>query len=115
MRRVAWSRLPERTRPGAGEVRVRAVRASYVPLAEDARVIAVPLRVTSGKVCGGEQVIAVAPGEYRLVTCQRFFDGDEELDLIFERVDLPRQNSEIIVTGRELQPQRPLLETDRAE
>lgn len=104
-----------RTLPGSGEVLVRAFRSSYVPLAEDARVIAVPLRVTSGKVCVGEQVIAVAPGEYRLVTCQRFFDGDEDLDLFFERVDLPRQRSEILVADRELQPQRPLLETDRAE
>lgn len=100
-----------RTLPGSGELLVRAFCSPYVPLVEDARVIAVPFRVTSGKVGIGEQVIDVAAGTYRLVTCQRFFDGDEDLDLFFERVDLPRQRSEILVADRELQPELPLLET----
>lgn len=106
-----------RTLPEAGHVLVRAFSSSYVPLAEDARVIAVPLRVTSGSVHvmapdePQPHVLRLAPGEYRLVTCQRFFDGDEDLDLFFERVDLPRQRSELIVADRELQPELPLLES----
>ncbi len=106
-----------RTLPEAGHVLVRAFSSSYVPLAEDARVIAVPFRVTSGTVdvmAPDERApheLQLAPGEYRLVMCQRFFDGDEDLDLFFERVDLPRQRSEILVADRELQPELPLLET----
>jgi hypothetical protein len=103
-----------RTLPGEGELLVRAFSSPYAPLAEDARVIAVPLRVTSGRVRVGEQLVEVVPGEYRLVTCQRFFDGEQDLDLFFERVDLPRQRSEILVADRELSPERPLLETDRS-
>ena len=110
-----------RTLPGMGHVLVRAFGSPYVPIAEDARVIAVPFRVTSGAVhvmAPDERAahsLSLAPGEYRLVTCQRFFDGDQDLDLFFERVDLPRQRSEILVADRELQPQLPLLETDAAD
>ncbi len=105
-----------RTLPESGHVLVRVFSSPYVGLAEDARVIAVPFRVISGTVhlmAPDERtphVLTLAPGEYRLVTCQRFFDGDQDLDLFFERVDLPRQRSEVLVADRELQPELPLLE-----
>ena len=114
------------TLPEAGHVLVRAFSSPYVPLAENNRVIAVPFRVTSGhvrvtapdEVLIGEHDIALPVGDYRLVTCQRFFEGDningdQDLDLFFERVDLPRQRSEILVADRDLRPELPLLETDR--
>ena len=106
-----------RTRDDSGHALVRAFGSPYVPLPEDDRVIAVPFRVSSGTVhvvAPGEiepHVIALSAGEYRVVACQRFFDRDEDLDLFFERVDLPRRRSEILVADRELQPELPLLET----
>ena len=118
--------LSLRTLGGSGHVLVRAYASHYLPLADDDRVIAVPFRVTSGEVrvmapddvLLAEHVLSLGAGDYRLVTCQRFFDdddikGDQDLDLFFERVDLPRQRSEILVADGELSPEMPLLESDR--
>jgi hypothetical protein len=116
--------LSLRTLPESGSVLVRVFMSPYVAVQDDARVIAVPFRAISGaihviapdRVNTKPPAIRLPPGEYRLVTCQRFFAGDgvmgdQDLDLFFERVDLPRQRSEILVADPGLRPELPLLET----
>lgn len=102
-----------------GSAVVTAIIGSYQPDEEYERVIAVPFVVESSKVLieGPEEfdsgrVIALEPGNYRLVVAQCVIDDDcERIDLFFERSEEPLQRSIIILADEMLNPPNSLLET----
>jgi hypothetical protein len=83
------------------------------------RVIAVPFRVTSGKVVvegpeesAVERSISLPPGHYRLVAAQRVTADDEEvIDLYFEPLSKALERSAILIADEALNPPTPLIET----
>jgi hypothetical protein len=92
----------------------------YEPQAEYQRVIAVPFRVTSGKVIvhGPEETVprslSLAPGDYRLVAAQYVSGDDEEvIDLWFEPRGIAAERSSILVADAALNPSVPLVETSK--
>jgi hypothetical protein len=104
---------------GYADVVVR--RSSYEPRDDYERVIAVPILITSGRVIvhgpeetetGRERNFALPPGHYRLVAAQRVTGDDEEaIDLFFEPVTQPLEQSEVLVADDALDPPTPLIET----
>ena len=90
----------------------------YQPSEVYERVIAVPFLVTSGKVIveGPEETVPernvlLSPGDYRLIAAQ-WATGDEEemVDLFFEPLLQPLEQSSVLVSDGALNPQTPLLE-----
>lgn len=83
------------------------------------RVIAVPFRVTSGKVVveGPEETIversvSLPLGNYRLVAAQYVTGHDREIiDLYFEPLSRSLEQSAILVADEALSPPTPLIET----
>lgn len=102
-----------------GQADVRASTTPYVAKDDYARVIAVPFAVESGVVVvegpeemGTERTIKLPPGNYRLVAAQAMAsEGEEAIDLFFERVPQVVSSSEILVLDDELDPPTPLIET----
>jgi hypothetical protein len=94
-------------------------RKGYQPQQEYQRVIAVPFRVTSGKVVveGPEETtversINLPPGHYRLVAAQYVTGDDEEvIHLYFEPLSKALERSAILVADEALSPPTPLIET----
>jgi len=91
----------------------------YQPSDEYDRVVAVPFRVTTGRVIvegpeewTRERNFALPPGDYRLVAAQRVMGDEEEvIDLFFEALTKPLQRSEVLVADEEMNQPTPLLET----
>jgi len=83
------------------------------------RVIAVPFRVTSGKVVvdgpeetAVERSVSLPPGQYRLVAAQHITGEEEEaIDLYFEPLTKALERSTILVADHALNPPTPLIET----
>lgn len=102
---------------GHGELSVH--MGPYEGREDHERVVAVPLEVPSGEVVvvGPEEfedtrVVTLAAGHYRLTVAQAVLaDDHEQIDLYFEKLDLPLKTSRVIVADAELRPPSPLLET----
>jgi hypothetical protein len=96
------------------------IRGGYQSQRKYERVIAVPFLVTSGKVivCGPEELnderkrFDLATGSYRLVAAQHVTGDEEEaIDLFFEPLAEPLEQSAILVADDGLNPPASLLET----
>jgi hypothetical protein len=102
-----------------GYADVAVSREAYQLQQEYERVIAVPFRVTSGKIVveGPEETtversIILPPGHYRLVAAQHATGEDEEaIDLYFEQLPKALERSAILVADGALNPSTPLIET----
>ena len=102
---------------GYADAEVR--REGYQPQREYQRVIAVPFRVTSGKVVveGPEETtversISLPPGHYRLVAAQYVTADDEEvIDVYVDLLTKALEQSAVLVADEALSPPTPLIET----
>jgi hypothetical protein len=101
-----------------GDADISVIRGAYDLTDQYDRVISVPFTVTSGKVavegpeeCDVNRVIELRNGVYRLVAAQRVVnDTAEEIDLYFELLQAPLQQSEVLVADENLNPPEKLLE-----
>lgn len=102
-----------------GYADVAVARSAYQREKEYERVIAVPFLVTSGKVIveGPEETkpersFSLPAGNYRLVAAQRVTGDEEEvIDLFFEPLTKPLEQSSILVADSALIPPTPMHET----
>jgi hypothetical protein len=102
-----------------GYADVAVARSAYQGKEEYERVIAVPFLVTSGKVIvegpeetKSERSFSLPAGNYRLLAAQRVTGDEEEvIDLFFEPLTKPLEQSTILVADGALNPPTPLLET----
>jgi hypothetical protein len=93
----------------------------FQPREDYERVIAVPFAGNSGKVIvdgpeetetGRQRNFTLPPGNYRLVAAQRVTGDDEEsIDLFFELLARPLEQSSVLVADEALHPRTPLIET----
>ncbi len=92
---------------------------AYRPNEQHERVIAVPFRCVSGKVTvegpdelDVERAFDVPCGDYKLTAAQVVIgDEEERIELFFESVSEPLEQSSIIVADEMLNPPEPLLES----
>lgn len=83
------------------------------------RVIAVPFVVVTGRVIvdgpderNVQRIMEVPKGNYRLVAAQRAVSDEEEvINLFFEKLDEPLQDSAVMVADNQLDVRGTLLET----
>lgn len=104
-----------------GTAKIIVTTRPYQPRDEYERVIAVPFTVISGKVIvdgpdeaetGRERNFALLPGNYRLIVAQRVIGNEEEcIDIFFEFLSSPLEQSSVLVADNALNPQVPLIET----
>jgi len=102
-----------------GYADVSVSHAGYQPQQEYQRAIAVPFRVTSGKVLVDgpeettvERIVTLPAGHYRLIAAQCVTGDDEEvIDLYFEPLARALEQSAILVADDALDPPTPLIET----
>ena len=92
--------------------------APYEQLTEHQRVIEIPLEISSGEavICGpeepDEQVVKMQKGHYRLVAAQRITgEAREAIDLYFEVLTVPLEESRVLIAGSELAPPAQLVES----
>jgi hypothetical protein len=104
----------------SGEADVVVTLGAFEPRPQYERVVAVPFRVTSGKVVVDApdedsevgRSIDLLPGNYRLVAAQNVVDDEtEEIHLFFEALTQPLERSVILVRDDQLDPPSPLSET----
>jgi Competence protein J (ComJ) len=103
-----------------GMAKIRVAIHPYEPREEYERVIAVPFKVTSGKIIVGspnethsarDRNFALPPGNYRLVAAQRVTGDDQAaIDLFFEPLAKPPKRSAILVADAGLHPPARLIE-----
>jgi hypothetical protein len=104
-----------------GYADVAVCRSAYQSKGEYERVIAVPFAVVSGNVvvegpdeteAGNGRSVQLPLGNYRLVAAQRMTGDEEEvIDLFFELLAKPLEQSSILLADEALNPPSPLIET----
>lgn len=107
-----------------GHARLSVYAGAYRRQEDHARVIAVPFRAKSGEVRiegpdegPDERIVRLVPGCYRVTAAQMVLQNDEQnmvfeegIDIFFEWLEEPAQNSEVIVADEALNPPDVLLE-----